>query len=85
MSEIEPVMVLITLNDIVSNTSSTGTASCSVPGGDDYRNPRAVQTPTFLSMTVVPLLMPLFIIDALNPHIYKLYQSSFNIIKVKLV
>lgn len=42
MSEIEPVMVLITLNDIVSNTSSTGTASCSVPGGDDYRNPRAV-------------------------------------------
>lgn len=42
MSEIESVMVVITLNDMISNTSSTGTASCTVPGGDDYRNPQAV-------------------------------------------
>lgn len=42
ISDIEPVTVLITLNDMISNTSSTGTASCTVPGGDDYRNPWAV-------------------------------------------
>lgn len=42
ISEIEPVTVLITLNDMISNTSSTVTAPWTVPGGDDYRNPWAV-------------------------------------------
>lgn len=42
ISEIEAVMALITLNDMISNASSTVTASWTVPGGDDYRNPWAV-------------------------------------------
>lgn len=78
-------MALITLNDMISNASSTVTASWTVPGGDDYRNPWAVQTPTFLSVTAVLLLIPFFIIDTLNPHIYKRSHGSFNTIKVKLV
>lgn len=40
-SEGEPVMVVITSNDTISNTSSP-LSPCTGQRGDDYRNPRAV-------------------------------------------
>jgi len=58
--EVEPVMAVITWNDATSNASNPLLWSHALAKGDDYRNPRAVQTPTFHRLPK-PLLRPLFL------------------------